>query len=223
MRILIVAATPFEMAPLLNYLEKEAIKISFFEFKLKTLSIFPLVTGIGSVNTAISMSRFKKFDEMDVILNMGIAGSFNKALNLGTTVEVFKDRFSDLGIEDKDGNFSDQFDMSWEDPNSYPYEDGWMVNRKGNLNIGLTKVKGLTVNTVNGQKQAIDKLTDKYNSDIESMEGAAFMLCCKLNDTKFHQIRSISNYVEERDKSKWEIEMAIDNLNSYIIELINNI
>jgi len=35
MKLLIVAATSFELAPLISFLEKEAVKKSFFEYKLK--------------------------------------------------------------------------------------------------------------------------------------------------------------------------------------------
>lgn len=34
------------------------------------------------------------------------------------------------------------------------------------------------------------------------------------------QIRAISNYVEKRDKSKWNMPLAINNLNEFLIEFV---
>ncbi len=52
----------------------------------------------------------------------------------------------------------------------------------------------------------------KYNAHLETMEGAAFHYVCLQKEIPFLQIRGISNYVGERDKSKWKMEEAIDNL-----------
>ena len=52
------------------------------------------------------------------------------------------------------------------------------------------------------------------------MEGAALHYVCNSFNIPYLQIRSISNYIGERDKSKWEIKKAIENLNKEIIKLI---
>jgi futalosine hydrolase len=50
------------------------------------------------------------------------------------------------------------------------------------------------------------------------MEGIAFHYACKQAKIPFLQIRAISNYVTPRNKSEWEIPLAIQNLNQYLIE-----
>ena len=52
------------------------------------------------------------------------------------------------------------------------------------------------------------------------MEGAAFFYACLLGGVRFHQIRSISNFVEERDRSKWDIPLALANLNKTLFEIL---
>ena len=54
------------------------------------------------------------------------------------------------------------------------------------------------------------------------MEGASFFAACDNNINNYLQIRAISNYVENRDKSKWQMPLAIKNLNEYLITLLNN-
>ena len=86
----------------------------------------------------------------------------------------------------------------------------------------LQKVKGITVNTVHGNEASIEKVKRLYNPAVESMEGAAFFSSCKEIGVEFIQIRAISNYVEKRDKSKWEMALAIKNLNNFIIDFLKD-
>ena len=52
----------------------------------------------------------------------------------------------------------------------------------------------------------------KYNPAIETMEGAAFSYICAIEKINFLSLRSVSNLVGERDKSLWNIPLAIENL-----------
>ena len=56
------------------------------------------------------------------------------------------------------------------------------------------------------------------------MEGAALHYVCLCEKIPFLQLRCVSNYVGERDKSKWEMTEAISNLNielNKIIEILS--
>jgi futalosine hydrolase len=59
------------------------------------------------------------------------------------------------------------------------------------------------------------------HAEIESMEGAAFLFACNQTKVSCRQIRAVSNYVEKRDRSKWNIPLAITNLNKVLIDFIN--
>jgi futalosine hydrolase len=39
----------------------------------------------------------------------------------------------------------------------------------------------------------------------------------------FIQLRSISNYIGERDKTKWKMKEAIENLNAELLKLITGL
>ena len=52
------------------------------------------------------------------------------------------------------------------------------------------------------------------------MEGAALHYVCLSEKIPFLQLRSVSNYVGERDKSKWALREAIMNLNIELQRLI---
>lgn len=220
MKIIIVSATPFEIAPLLSFLESEGNKISFHEFEYKKHTIVPLITGVGMVNTILGLSKSKHLLTADLLINGGIAGSFTNDINLGSVVEITRDRFGDLGIEDHDGSFKDHIEMGWDKGNSFLLNEGWILNNEPKNETGLPKVTGITVNKVHGANQSIERIKQKYNAHVESMEGAAFMLFSKTNNFSFHQIRSISNYVKPRNKNSWNIELAVDNLNNKLIKFL---
>lgn len=223
MKILIVSATVFEIAPLLEHLEDNFKKTSFFEFNNDKHTIYPLVTGVGMVNTAFALARFSKIQEVDVAFNLGICGSFNREFELGDVLEISKDTFGDLGVEEINGDFTDVFSLELIDKNYFPFENGWINNEKTKLQLSLPKANSITVNKVHGSESSINKIKTHYNADLESMEGAAFFYACKSMDVKCHQIRSISNYVEPRNKENWKIEMAIENLNKKVIGIIKEI
>lgn len=44
------------------------------------------------------------------------------------------------------------------------------------------------------------------------MEGAAFFYVCIQEKVPFIEIRSVSNEVGERDRTKWNIPLALDSL-----------
>ena len=85
----------------------------------------------------------------------------------------------------------------------------------------MKKVKSITVNTVHGNKKSIAQIIKRLNPDIENMEGAAVFKVCNFFNTTCIQLRSISNYVEKRNKKKWNIPLAIQNLNFEVERIIS--
>ena len=85
----------------------------------------------------------------------------------------------------------------------------------------LPVVKGITVNKVSDSILQRDQIISNFSPDIESMEGAAFHYVCLQEKVPFLQLRSISNYVGERDKLKWKMKDAIGNLNEALVKIIN--
>jgi futalosine hydrolase len=109
------------------------------------------------------------------------------------------------------------------DPDEAPFRSGKLLNNttpKGSVLRKLDRVRGITSNTIHGHPETIRKIREQFHPDVESMEGAAFFYACLLSGVPFHQIRSISNFVEERDKSKWDIPLALANLNNKMFDIL---
>ncbi len=220
MKILVCAATSFELAPTLQFLDKEASKSSFFEYQYRDISVFPLVTGVGMINTTFALSRWDKMKEVDLAVNVGVAGAYNRALELGQLIQVVKDRFGDLGVEEANGAFTDLFELELAKADSFPFQNGWLINETKKNMDGIRELNAITVNQVTGTEETRLKRFQKYKADVETMEGAAFFYCCKMQDVDCLQLRAISNYVEQRNRDAWEIETAINSVNSGLIELL---
>lgn len=182
-----------------------------FEITSDKLKIHPvLVTGIGMVNTSINLTRELSKNRYDLVINMGIAGSFKDSINIGDVVEITEDSFSEIGFEN-----NNQFNKFSE----FDIKTSFTVNPKSTLK----SVKSITVNTVHGNAQSISEIVERENTDIESMEGAAVFNVCEYFNTNCIQIRSISNKVETRNKDNWDIKTAISNLNNEVERIITNL
>jgi futalosine hydrolase len=78
---------------------------------------------------------------------------------------------------------------------------------------GIVKtVNAITVNTATGSDKTRDRLVKKFNPDIETMEGATFFYICRREKIPFIALRAISNIVENRNKSNWDLDLALLNL-----------
>jgi futalosine hydrolase len=204
MNILIIAATEMEIKPLMS---------AYFEADY-------LITGVGSPATVYHLLKKIASKKYDVVLLVGVAGSFDESLNLGEVVLVNADCFADLGaIENK--KFYSLYDLNLNKENAFPLENGWLINQH-QFNTSLKFVKGISVNCLTDEAEKITLFKEKYQADIESMEGAALHFVCLQERIPFLQIRGISNFVGERDKSKWDLKSAIENSNNAALQILKS-
>ncbi len=223
MNLLIVSATPFEIAPLLSWLEGGFKKIDTSHFVKNNLEVGALVTGVGMALTGVVLGRKLAGHSFDLALNAGVAGAFDQSLQIGEVLNVVSEQFGDLGVEEADGSFTDAHQLGLIEPHHPPFLDGKLLNAKGAEFDFLPKVSGLTVNKAHGFLPSIEAIRAKYDVQVESMEGAAFFLACLLADLPFLEIRAISNYVEPRNPDNWQLGLAIKNLNETLIHLLSSL
>ena len=213
MDILLTAATKFEIQPTLQLLQKEGFIIHGHKIDI-------LITGVGMVSTTYNLTTKLIGKKYGFIIQAGIAGTFSNDLLLGETVLVKQDAFGDIGMEEK-GNFTTVFDAGFAAKDEFPFTDGWLVNNNKMLTTSLLKkVSAITVNKVSDSLLQRQQAIQYFEPQAESMEGAAFHYVCLQQKLNFIQLRSISNAVGDRDKSRWRIKDAIDNLNTELEKLL---
>ena len=219
MNILIVSATEFEVKPLLTFLgialPTIGINNANIDFEKKDIKV--LITGVGIVNTALMLGK-NLSNNYDLIINTGVCGAFDKHLELGQLVHITEDVLSEMGAEDGE-------EFLTYDALNLPGKHIFLEKCKASYFMVelLKKVKGITVSTIHGNEKSVEKVKKLYHADVESMEGAAFFASCIEIEGNCIQIRAISNYIERRDKSKWQMPLAITNLNDFLITFIKNV
>lgn len=184
-----------------------------------------LTTGVGMVATAAWCSRAFVSEHYDLALNLGLCGSFRPALAVASVVHVTADRIAELGAEDGD-RFLTIHQLQLLGENDFPFEGGQLVNavppQVAPL-MALPTVTGITVNTVHGNDRTIDEVRARYDPDVESMEGAAFMYASLIAGVPFAQVRAVSNAVERRNRGAWKLEQAIQALGHESMRLLESL
>lgn len=196
MRILLVAATEAEIAPVRAKLGPD---------------VRVLITGVGMVATAVRCARELALGQYDLALNVGVCGSFNHAFQPGSVVHVAFDQLPELGAEDGDA-FLTMEQLSLMGPDDFPFRGGRLTNSAPPAIpalVTLPTVCGITVNTVHGNAAAIERIEARLHPDVESMEGAAFMYACLVQGVPFAQVRAVSNIVERRNRQAWKLPEAV--------------
>jgi len=205
MKTLVVAATKAEVAFFyqhFNLPEGDFIENRNFDL---------LITGVGMVATAFSLGQHLSSNKYNLVINVGIAGCFDRNIELGSLLNVSEDIFAELGAENRD-EFLTITDLGFGENH---------FKSKTKKNIALPSVTGITVNCITGSEKSINNLKKRLNPTTESMEGAAVFYACKQQNIDCLQVRSISNYVEPRNKENWKIGLAIKNLNDWMISFIS--
>ena len=223
MRILIVCATPLELAPVVAALGPARTGSASREtqphltaYTHADRDVDVLFTGVGMVATAAWCSRVLTEIRYDLALNLGVCGSFDPALPPGTVVHVVKDRIAELGAEDGEA-FLAFHDLP------LPGESEFLSPGPANPAIAaLAAVRAITVNTVHGNERSIAAVVQRFHPQVESMEGAAFMYACVIHEVPFAQVRAVSNVVEKRNRDAWKMPEAIANLGAAALRILDH-
>lgn len=192
-------------------------------YRFENFEISTLVTGVGSISTAWALKQWISVNEKpDLALNAGIAGSYKDEFPIGDVVMPLSDCFADAGIEDGK-NFLTLPEAGLSSANEFPFKEGHLLADPGysvQMKRLVKLVRAITVNTATGTETTRNKLLIKFNPDIETMEGATFFYICSREKIPFLALRAISNKVETRNKSNWNIGLALDNLSEKLNEVI---
>ena len=210
--ILVVAATAKEISPFIDLARAGNFT-----------SVDILISGIGLVASTYHLTKQLGLKKYDLVIQPGVAGCFDPAIDLGQVVAVKQDAIADQSVVELE-KLKTLFDLKLVPQDQYPYQKGWLINSNKEIlkRSKLKLVKGISVNQISTSKQMIKFYRDVFAPVTESMEGAALHYVCLLENVPFLQIRSISNYIGERNKKKWNMMDSVSNLNESLIRIINN-
>lgn len=204
MHLLLCAATKFEIEASLRFLELHPALKSRIEV---------LITGVGLTAAAYQLTKKILSQKPSFVLQAGICGSLDKQLRPGEIVVVKNESIGDLGVMEQEG-FTSLFHLGFIQMNEHPWTNGKLCNNESILrSTGLTIADGVTINEITTNEDRMLFYKNTLKASIETMEGAALHYVCLSEKIPFLQLRSVSNFVGERDKKKWALHEAIASLN----------
>ncbi len=197
------------------------------------------IAGIGKVNAAHACTQLIHDYSPAVIMNIGIGGAYPlSGLNIGDIAIADREIYGDEGVLLKDGFHGMNLTgipLLQQDRkkyfNEFPLDRklaikavkaAQLITHHSSL-ITVKKGTFLTLSTCTGTKKRAIELERHFGAICENMEGAAIAHVCALYGVPIIEMRGISNIVENRDISKWDIKLAAETCQKAALECIKAI
>jgi len=195
----IIAAMQEEMQEIQKIMKNiqkiEIYGLNFIKGEINDKLVVLVEAGVGKVNaTRTAQLLIDKFD-IDVVINIGSAGSANDKLNIGDIVigkKLVQHDFDITAFGHPKGYISNV--------GQYLESDNQLMKKmeKAIKDLGNIDFKILVGTIASGDIFCTDikmkeKIRNKFEADAIEMEGAAIAQVCKLDDIPFIVIRGISD------------------------------
>jgi futalosine hydrolase len=215
----------------LRYLSKgKNSHFNFYEGAILKKDIVYCISGIGKTNAAHTATVLIQNYSPSFIINFGVGGSYPlSGLKTGDIAIATKEIYGDEGVLTNRG-FQDieviGIPLLKKGKKRY-FNEFELNNRlvKTALKASKTVAKAkagtfVTVSTCTGKRVRSFELRDMYNAICENMEGAAVAHICTMYGTPLLEIRGISNIVDTRDITKWDIDYPSLQCQKIIMEIL---
>ena len=227
-RIGIIFAMKEELDSLLKYLkiEKEynIFDLKFYEGMIHNNYCILTESGVGKVNSARCTQILIDNMDVDMIINIGVAGGISDKLKV-----------CDIVIGEK--LVQHDFDIT-----AFNHEKGYIPNVGVYIdsdtylvNIAKECIKNKKYNVVSGiiasgdifctESWMSQKINTKFNALCVEMEGASIAQVCYLSNVPFVVIRSISDVPNNNNVLTYEefLNESSKNVSNFVYEIIKNI
>jgi futalosine hydrolase len=196
----------------------EALRFSF-----AGRDVLACVVGVGPVAAALTMGELlARHPEADGVLNLGICGSFDPRLPLGTICAASAEIWPEYGVNRTNGTeeaFSFQMlpDVNLTPVNRMDFDPAASARAMG-FALPETWPQGpsLTVAGVSGDPERASMLLARHDAATENMEGFSLALAARRRNLPFLEVRTVSNTVGDRDTTRWNFRAALESLQAVL-------
>lgn len=232
-RILIIAAVSEELAlltqALANPTNNNLTPFKIVEGYLGATPVVLCVSGVGKTNAAAATAVMLERYHPKLVINTGCAGAYlGNNLEIGDLVLASSETMGDEGVITPEGwqGFSFMGFPSVISSHKMYYNEIPVANNLSEKAMQLAykyckKLKYgrfVTVSTCSGTKQRGEELAKRFEAIAESMEGAAVAQLCLRYGISCVELRGISNYVTDRNMKEWNIALAVEQAQSFLID-----
>jgi len=177
-------------------------------------------TGIGTANCASAVSLLLHIFSPSLLVMTGCAGAYpGSGLRIGDLAVATREIFADTGVLRAEGMRDMRYmGLPLLERNGVPsFNDFPLSTQLLNLARSSAAARGialhagsfLTVSACSGTLVRGEELRARYGAICENMEGAAAALVAARFGVDLLEVRGISNHVEDRDVSGWDIPLAV--------------
>lgn len=186
------------------------------------------VCGFGPISSAARTSQLLNKHGPDDVLLLGIAGAYSvraSEFKVGSAYQF--NSVACYGIGVGSGNtFQTAEQMGWsQSVDSASIDNPISLSQSISNSIGEQETTSqlLTVCAASeGSTDVTCRMATFPEAVAEDMEGFAVAAACKMHDAKLTIVRGISNIAGERDKSKWQIGLALKSALTLSCEIIKS-
>lgn len=234
--IVISAATHGELSLMLKALGGRTVETAggfpLWKTETDTIQAIFAVTGMGKINAAAATAVLIERHAPKLFISTGCAGAFPEScLAVGdlalASVEVCADEgvvtpngwlsYENIGIpavERKRKRYFNEFPLSLAAAER-------AVRLATALGITLIRGRFVTVSTGSGTAERGRELYNRFGSPLcENMEGAAVAQVALRYGVDCLEVRGMSNLVEDRDLSRWNIPLAVERVQRFLLKFI---
>ncbi len=204
------------------------------EGTLEGRSVILALTGIGKVNAgSVTTALLERFTP-ELLINVGCAGAYpGSGLAVGDLALATTEVLVDEGVMAPDGWHSLELigipavaRNGGQYFNHFPLT-GWAQKKAAHVAkaAGLILHQGdfVTVSTVSGTAERGAELFRRFGGICENMEGGAVAQVALLYGIDCMEIRGVSNLVEDRDLSRWNMPLACERAQQFVLQFISTL
>ena len=230
--IVITAATPMELSLLVEGSHAAPLAgvgyLSAYRGSAGGREVVLAVTGIGKVNAASAATVLLERFDPELLINTGCGGAFAwSGLAPGELAVAASETSADEGVQTPQGwrgldligipvyqgrgaRVFNTFELP-EEPAGAALSSLTAHGFRGKLGPFLT------VSTCSGTASRGDELLRRFPGICENMEGAALAQVALMYGVPLLEVRGISNLVEDRDLSRWELKRAVSEVQRFLL------
>lgn len=174
-----------------------------------------LVTGVGPIEAAASVSRALAQSPYSFVINAGIGGAFEGCGEVGDGV-VVSEEMMELGLETGTAIVLPDGAGIIERASSDLSTVDRLVER------GFASKRGITVSRVTATDATARRLA-ALGVEVESMEGFAVLRAAEIAGVPAVEVRGISNIVTDRARSRWDFSAGTKGLQTVLTALLSTL
>lgn len=171
------------------------------------------ICGFGPIASGICTTRLLAEFKPESVILIGIAGALSSSVKIGTARDY--DHIGCYGIGAGSGsNFRTAGELGW---NQYMVPDfGQIIGDTLRLrdSVNETNEGANMLLTVCAASASTDDVTDRLrkfpNAVAEDMEAFSVAMACRIAGIPLTVIRGISNVAGDRNKSNWQVAVALE-------------